>query len=120
MSYLLSNPLSPSNIRIRREDANSVNESFSKVNNSVIPKFLPALVSPQHTQGLGSLNRSLNRGMRAVRNSHVRLQSLNDRGFNTMDSVLGDENDKVFQYNAGNPVDAQTAHDKLNLMIVRG
>lgn len=115
---LLSNLVSPSNIRIRREDANSVNESFSKFKSSVLPKYLPALVSPQHV--MGSLNRSLNRGMRAVRNSHVRLQSLNDRGFNTMESVLGEENEKVFQYSAANPVDAKTAHDKLNLMIVRG
>lgn len=55
-----------------------------------------------------------------MRNSHVRLQSLNDRGFNTMESVLTDDNDRVFQYSGTNPADAQTAHDKLNLMIVRG
>lgn len=73
-SLLLSNPLSPSNIRIRREDAGSVNDSLK--GNSVLPKFLPALVSPQDSKislGMASLNRSINRGLRAARNSHIRL-----------------------------------------------
>lgn len=70
--------------------------------------------------GKGSIFKSL----RSTRNSHVRLQSLNEKGFNSIEggaSIF--EGEKVFQYKPtelNDPADAQTAHDKLNLMIVRG
>lgn len=98
----------------------------------VLPKFLPAIVSPQASKiDMGSsspFNGSASR--RFLKNSRndlsMRMDSLNDKGIYKGISTDSLSTERVFQYQAqqvkASPImpEAQTAHDKLNLMIIRG
>jgi len=134
VSLLFSNPFSPSNFRMLKDEGDDLSEtSFSLNKQTVLPKFLPPITSPQesrvnHGQSLNSSFRKSMPSIFSPRNNSqsIQLQQLNEKGFNTVSQSMAlpkeaASTDKVFKYRPpGETGGPKSAHDKLNLMIVRG
>lgn len=128
-------PASPINFRQQQQSNNSSISSFTesrlqRPEGMVLPKFLPAIVSPQASKiDMGGTS-PFNGSRRFLKNSRndlsMRMDSLNDKGIYKGLSTDSFSTERVFQYQPQQVKqslimpEAQTAHDKLNLMIIRG